>query len=112
MSFDDAGAKADQEFSLVRDTDGSVQYKTKVGEALGRVPSNFLILFAGGHFFLSASPNSPLSFQFWGRQHQDLLHWASWGVYSGEDSNLAITVETCSCKYLLLIPQPFILVFF
>ena len=30
MSFDDAGAKADQEFSLVRDTDGSVQYKTKV----------------------------------------------------------------------------------
>ena len=32
MSFDDAGAKADQEFSLVRDTDGSVQYKTKVKE--------------------------------------------------------------------------------
>ena len=30
MSFDDAGAAADQEFSLVRDTDGSVQYKTKV----------------------------------------------------------------------------------
>ena len=32
MSFDDAGAAADQEFSLVRDTDGSVQYKTKVEE--------------------------------------------------------------------------------
>ena len=32
MSFDDAGAQADQEFSLVRDTDGSVQYKTKVKE--------------------------------------------------------------------------------
>ena len=30
MTFDDAGAKADQEFSLVRDADGSVQYKTKV----------------------------------------------------------------------------------
>ena len=32
MSFDDAGAAADQEFSLVRDTDGTVQYKTKVAE--------------------------------------------------------------------------------
>ena len=32
MSFDDAGAAADQEFSLVRDTDGTVKYKTKVAE--------------------------------------------------------------------------------
>lgn len=30
MTFDDAGAPADQEFSLVRDVDGTVQYKTKV----------------------------------------------------------------------------------
>lgn len=30
MSFDDTGSAADQEFSLVRDTDGSVQYSTKV----------------------------------------------------------------------------------
>ena len=30
MSFDDAGAKADQEFSLVRDPDGTVQYQPKI----------------------------------------------------------------------------------
>ena len=83
MSFDDAGAAADQEFSLVRDTDGSVQYKTKVAE---RTRLNCLRyrLFSGGHFFLSASPDSPLSDQLWGRQHQDLLHRASWGVHTGE----------------------------
>ena len=42
MTFDDAGAAADQEFSLVRDTDGSVQYKTKVEK--GNV--NFLRYFS------------------------------------------------------------------
>ena len=30
MTFDDAAAPADQEFSLVRDTDGTVEYKTKI----------------------------------------------------------------------------------
>jgi len=30
MTFDDAGSAADQEFSLVRDLDGTVQYKPKI----------------------------------------------------------------------------------
>jgi len=30
MTFDDAGAPPDQEFSLVRDSDGTVEYKTKI----------------------------------------------------------------------------------
>ena len=84
MSFDDAGAAADQEFSLVRDTDGSVQYKTKVEEDTLEFSR---LLFSGGHFLFSASPNSPLSDQFWGGQHQDLLHRASWGVHTGEDAD-------------------------
>ena len=54
------------------------------------------ILFSGGHFLLSASPDSPFSHQLWGRQHQDLLHRASRGVHTGEDNNLAISVETCN----------------
>ena len=99
MSFDDAGAKADQEFSLVRDTDGSVQYKTKVGEDTFEFSQ---ILFAGGHFFLSASPDSPLSFQFWGRQHQDILHWAGRGVYTGGDVDVANSLETCIFSYIPL----------
>ena len=53
MSFDDAGAAADQEFSLVRDTDGSVQYKTKVEEDTHEF---FQLLFSNTFLRWSLSP--------------------------------------------------------
>ena len=82
MSFDDAGAAADQEFSLVRDTDGSVQYKTKVEKGNYQLPQ---IFFSGGHFLLGAPPHSPFSNKFRGGQHQDILYRASRRVHTGEN---------------------------
>ena len=82
MTFDDAGAAADQEFSLVRDTDGSVQYKTKVEKGNYELPK---IFFSGGHFLLSAPPHSPFSNEFRGGQHQDILYRACRRVYTGEN---------------------------
>ena len=51
MTFDDAGAAADQEFSLVRDTDGSVQYKTKVEKGNYQLPQIFfqVVTFSSVH---------------------------------------------------------------